>query len=59
MSVDDVVRRLKIREAEAKAQGLFQLESDLRMAVLELERLERHRLRVSRDDVAPRLRASK
>jgi hypothetical protein len=46
MSVDDIVRRLRIREAEAAKAGLLQLASDLRMAIMELERLERYRLRV-------------
>jgi hypothetical protein len=54
MSVDDIVRRLRIREAEAAARGLFQLATDLRMAILELERLERYRLRVSRGDFSQR-----
>jgi hypothetical protein len=61
MGVDDVVRRLRIREQEAQAQGLFQLASDLKLAIMELERLERYRLRVSREDCRPSLhrRASK
>jgi hypothetical protein len=54
MSVEDVVRRLKIREEEAEAQGLLQLANDLRMAIMELERLERYRLRVSRGEGSPR-----
>jgi len=42
-------RRLKIREREAEAQGLHQLASDLRMAIMELERLERsHQRRIER-----------
>ena len=53
MSVDDVVRRLKIREREAEDQGLHQLASDLKLAIFELERLERYRLRVSRDAALP------
>jgi hypothetical protein len=48
MTVDDVVRRLRIREQEAQAQGLLQLAIDLKLAILELERLERYRIRVSR-----------
>jgi hypothetical protein len=54
MSVDDTVRRLRIREAEARAQGLLQLANDLQLAILELERLERYRLNVS----SPRRAAS-
>jgi len=47
-------RRLKIREQEAQSQGLHQLANDLKMAILELEQLERYRLRVSRGAGSPR-----
>jgi hypothetical protein len=56
MSVEDTVRRLRIREAEAAKAGLLQLATDLRLAILELERLERYRLSVSRS--SPRRAAS-
>jgi len=43
-------RRLKIREKEAQAQGLLQLAIDLKLAIMELERLERYQLWVSRGE---------